>query len=402
MKSFKILVILCGILLSAGTRAQTFTNYTTADGLPSNVVNGVAIDAGQNIWLATDEGVAKFDGTAWTVYTMADGLIDNYVLCVAVDADNHIWVGTDVGVSTYSNGTWTNYTSADGLVYDMVSYICSDNSGGVWIGTGEGLSHFTGSTFVNYTTANGLSGNMISYLFDDPQGDLWIGTWLTGLMKFDGTTFVNYTTTNNLADNNILCVKVDDFGKKWIGTYKGITVFDASNNYLESYNADAGLYQNYVQDICFDPAGLMFVGIYVDYLMDGAVSLFFNDEWVSFTMASGLVSEQVKRMAVDQSGNIWIATGNGLSKLKVNNIGYEELDPSAYSRYPNPATGELYIHTSLNSAVARLMDVSGRVVLEQVLEPATNRLPVSGLQAGTYILEVREGNAASHSRVVVY
>lgn len=401
MKSLKILILFLA-LLPLGIQAQTFTNYTTANGLPSNVVNGVAVDAGNILWIATDEGVAKFDGTTWTVYTTADGLIDNYVLCIAVDAQNRIWAGTDFGVSMFNNGTWTNYTSADGLVYDMVSYICSDNANGVWIGTGEGLSHYTGSAFVNYTTANGLSGNMISYLYDDPQGDLWIGTWLTGLMKFDGTTFVNYTIDHNLPDNNILCVKVDDAGKKWIGTYKGIAVFDASNQYLQSYNADGGLYQNYVQDICFDQNGLMFVGIYVDYLMDGAVSMFYDNNWVSFTMASGLVSEQVKRMAVDQSDNIWIATGNGLSKLKVNNIGFEELDPASYSQYPNPATGELFIRTVLLNAEARLTDLSGRIVREQKLLNSENRMAVGDLQAGTYILEIREGQAASRSRVVLY
>ncbi len=402
MKSLRILFVLWMAALPLLLSAQTFVNYTTADGLPSDVVNGVAIDDNNNVWVATDEGVAMFDGTTWTVYTTANGLIDNYILCIAVDANNQIWAGTDLGVCKYSGGTWTNYTTADGLVYNMISYIASDHTTGVWIGTGEGVSHYNGTTFTNYTTANGLPGNMISYIYDDPQGDVWIGTWLTGLVRFDGTTFTTYTYASaNLMDDNILCVTVDSEGKKWIGSYKGITVLDANNQWLINYRDDCCLYRNYVQDMAFDDQGILWVGIYVDYLQEGGITMFTNNAWTTFTMDNGLVSEQVKRIAIDQDNFIWIATGNGLSKLKVNNIGFDETNPAEFTIYPNPAGNELHLKIDVQSAEFRMFDVSGRLVLEETLQNSANTVSLDGIDPGSYIVELRNGEDVAHSRVLV-
>jgi ligand-binding sensor domain-containing protein len=37
-------------------------------GLPTNVINDVAVDASNNVWLATYSGLVKYNGTTWTVY----------------------------------------------------------------------------------------------------------------------------------------------------------------------------------------------------------------------------------------------------------------------------------------------------------------------------------------------
>lgn len=94
-------VIIVMVCLVNFVHAQTFTNYTTNEGLPDNNVNGVAIDTSDVKWFGTQAGVAKFNDTTFTVYTTANGLIDNYINCIAADKNNNVWAGTDYGVSRF-------------------------------------------------------------------------------------------------------------------------------------------------------------------------------------------------------------------------------------------------------------------------------------------------------------
>ncbi|MCX6269297.1 MAG: hypothetical protein NTW16_18415, partial [Bacteroidetes bacterium] len=57
--SYLLLIILT--LTGSVVQAQQFTNYTTANGLPSINVNGVAVDGNNLKWIGTQAGVARFD-----------------------------------------------------------------------------------------------------------------------------------------------------------------------------------------------------------------------------------------------------------------------------------------------------------------------------------------------------
>jgi ligand-binding sensor domain-containing protein len=73
----------------------------TVPALPASQVNDVALDAGGNVWIATDAGLAVLapDGTLET-YTIADGLVDDAVACLAWDAAaGAMWAGTAHGIS---------------------------------------------------------------------------------------------------------------------------------------------------------------------------------------------------------------------------------------------------------------------------------------------------------------
>ena len=60
-------------------RTGRFTNYTTADGLPNDVVFGILEDAIGNLWLSTNKGISKFNPATkqFKNFTPADGLQAN-------------------------------------------------------------------------------------------------------------------------------------------------------------------------------------------------------------------------------------------------------------------------------------------------------------------------------------
>lgn len=339
MNTRYLFVLLILIVLTNCITAQVFTNYTVAtSGLPDDFVNGgVAIDQNNNKWFGTGSGVAKFDDVNWTVYTTADGLIDNFTTCIAVDINNNVWVGTNSGLSKFNGSTWTNYTTADGLPIDAINDIKGDSNGNVWLATYAGLSKFNGTTFTNYTIADGLSVDLITNVTTDASNNVWMGTLGAGISKFNGTSFTNFGPSSNIVDTNVTAIAVDHNGNKWAGTFFGASVFNNSDVWSTNYTTLDGLYGNYVRDIKEDSHGNIWFGIFVDYLFDGAITKFDGTNWVSYAMPQGLVDYQVKRLAIDQQDNIWIATGLGVSKLQdvtgIQNV----YSNDSFCVYPSPA-----------------------------------------------------------------
>jgi signal transduction histidine kinase/CheY-like chemotaxis protein/ligand-binding sensor domain-containing protein len=78
-------------------------HFTTADGLPSDVVYSQFFDAGGRHWLGTDSGVAVLEGDRWIHYDTSDGLVWNDCNAHAYlpEADGTVWVGTSAGLSRF-------------------------------------------------------------------------------------------------------------------------------------------------------------------------------------------------------------------------------------------------------------------------------------------------------------
>ena len=66
--------------------------YTTKDGLPSNSVYRTILDNHGFLWIATENGLAKFDGRKFNSYTTAQGLPDNVITDLFIDSNQMIWV----------------------------------------------------------------------------------------------------------------------------------------------------------------------------------------------------------------------------------------------------------------------------------------------------------------------
>ncbi|MNJ90876.1 Sensor histidine kinase YehU [compost metagenome] len=77
---------------SAYTQGNTYTvNYSTANGMLSNVTYSGLFDRNNHLWICTDRGLSRFDGTNFTHFTIAEGLPDNDVIYVTESTDGTIW-----------------------------------------------------------------------------------------------------------------------------------------------------------------------------------------------------------------------------------------------------------------------------------------------------------------------
>ena len=154
-------------------------------GFPSNTVSDIAIDSQDNVWVGTDWGLCKYDGSIWTIFqTGNSGIPDNVINTVAVDSLDRVWVGTLLhGVAVYDGLTWENFTTQNSdLPDDEIKSITIDFRGWAWIGTYVGLACYTGLEWRIYTdqstSYNGLllNGPVIEDVAVRPDGLVAIGT----------------------------------------------------------------------------------------------------------------------------------------------------------------------------------------------------------------------------------
>ena len=70
-------------------------------GLLSGGVWSLLFDRDGLLWIGTENGVARFDGQAWSLLDQRDGLPGRVVYAIEQAADGAIWLGTDGGLVRY-------------------------------------------------------------------------------------------------------------------------------------------------------------------------------------------------------------------------------------------------------------------------------------------------------------
>src|SRR5690349_25177802 len=100
-RAFTIALCLSGTLCASGTRAAaqqlSIRHYDVSNGLAHSHVSAMHQDAKGYLWLATWEGLSRFDGYRFTNYTQADGLGDPIINDVVEDRHGRLWVATNGG-----------------------------------------------------------------------------------------------------------------------------------------------------------------------------------------------------------------------------------------------------------------------------------------------------------------
>jgi len=78
---------------------QVFRNYTVKHGLPGNYILAIHEGSDGNLWIGSNKGLSKFDGTTFLNYSQTNGLISDYVFSIEFDNDSFLWVGGHHGMT---------------------------------------------------------------------------------------------------------------------------------------------------------------------------------------------------------------------------------------------------------------------------------------------------------------
>ncbi|MEO5376537.1 MAG: hypothetical protein H7832_01935 [Magnetococcus sp. DMHC-6] len=109
------------------------------DGSPTynpNYVFSIVVDPEDIIWAGTwGGGVSRFDGKNWTSYTTAQGLPGNIIYSMIRDSQGVLWVGTENGIGHFRDGRWEAFADNYRLIGENVYTLAESSSGEIWAGT---------------------------------------------------------------------------------------------------------------------------------------------------------------------------------------------------------------------------------------------------------------------------
>jgi len=133
---------------------EKFTNFTTEHGLVDNDVNSIQQDTEKNIfWFGTGSGISRFRLTSkdpliteFQNYTTKDGLSSNIFYLLLLDNDNNLWAGSNMGLDKLfinEEGEVVkikHYGLKEGFmgVETALNAVCKDSRGNLWFGTVNG------------------------------------------------------------------------------------------------------------------------------------------------------------------------------------------------------------------------------------------------------------------------
>jgi hypothetical protein len=101
----------------------------------------IACDSIGNVWFAAPGGpLYQFDGAV--VHSHAS--VRDTITGIAATATNEIWVATYNGVYRYNGSNWQHITTGEGLPQKKVWSVAIDSSGAKWFGMEKVVSRYTG------------------------------------------------------------------------------------------------------------------------------------------------------------------------------------------------------------------------------------------------------------------
>jgi ligand-binding sensor domain-containing protein/signal transduction histidine kinase len=353
-----LMLLACGVrahgLASGGDLGQLSRRaWQTETGLPQNTVHSVAQTPDGYIWVATEEGLARFDGAgfrvfdkqntpelrsndvrallatrggelwactgagvarlhegAWSLYTTAQGLASDDVLYAYESRDGAIWLATSSGLSRFREGAFSNFTSREGLAGDSAQVVFEDMDGALWVGTDEGLSRLSGERFEGVAAGQELTHVGVTALAQDSNGRLWLGT-PEGLIAYEGGVSRFYTTRDGLPNDRVISLSTDREGSLWVGTAAGLTRF-REGSFSSFTAADDALARGIILSIFEDAEGSLWVGT-----ESGGLHQLGDKKFTTYTTREGLSNDVVKAIYEDGAGNVWVGTyGGGLDLLR--------------------------------------------------------------------------------------
>ena len=333
------LLFMEGFYITGNAQTYPVRQWDYQDGLSNNYVHSLTHDKRGYLWIATEEGLSRFDGIFFKNYFKHDpqtlSLTGNELNCVLDDpSDPLLWIGTQrfgLNCYNYAQNTFRVFRSTghpDSLVTNDVTSLCPDIKGNLWIGTyWQGVDYYdkAANKFIHYnqSTVKGFPSNHIQALYDDGKGNLYIGHYKGGftVLNLRSHTFRNYSVDKSnpasLPDNSVHRIFKDSAGHLWVGSEKGLCLFlPATGRFIRVNNLVHGVY-----DLLEPRKGELWVA-----MEQGGVAILHTSSLPAVPQAStlhlpetrpysdmGYAEESVRCLQADDYGNIWTGVwGEGI------------------------------------------------------------------------------------------
>lgn len=293
----------------------------------SSKINSICQDKEGFLWLATFDGLYKFDGYNFTKYQAPYRRKSNSIRCLYNSNDGEIWIGTQTDGLLSFNTNKEKFTSISNLktnssndigktIYDIIG----NNEGTMWILTNNGLFKINKKSILNiYELPKSVKNTTVlqnKSLAFDSQKKIWV--IVNGkLYHIDSKTnklqsdFEDYFKSNLISIENInndqICVGSEKNGIYIINTKSKKIINYNRSKYYANFNE-----ANYISCIKLDNSGNIWIGSSYGLYKLNAKTIDNNiNENQMLPDANLLVDIAINTIFIDKTGVLWISTQNG-------------------------------------------------------------------------------------------
>ncbi len=342
------LVALTGRRLPAADLRNVLTDYaitswSTRDGLPPGNVWALAQDAAGYLWVGSDAGLLRFDGTRFILWAADDPqFAQRPVRSLYSAKDGTLWVGFGDrgGVGRIRQGHTSSFGEPHGLPNGAVMVLTEDATGTLLAGGDAGLFTLTNDRWIELPGEFGLPDMAIYSAFSDDQGNFYVGTEVGVFRRAgDQSRFLQVerfaaegpigTTTRDVlgsrrsfteAASGRVLATVGQFPRSFVQDWSGRVIVNDWNTGYRPVGRDSsrvdGVDEGRGYRLLLDRHRNLWVGTIGQGLWrirhDDGVDRLRTERATALT---GLLSDGIGALIEDRDGNIWAGTTEGLNRL---------------------------------------------------------------------------------------
>ena len=303
-----------GLALDSNRSIEQYAHriWHPENGLTANSVRAATQTADGYLWLATSDGIVRFDGTRFVTINADNyqGLNCDDAYSIAATRDGSIWVGTNTrGVIRLKNGAATYFSIADGLAGNWILKIYEARDGSLWFGTRSGFSHFKDEAFLPIKLEDQVFDQVFSFA-ETGDGSLWIGTYQL-LVRYQNDSCAHFGAAEGLKIHRLQTLAVDRDDRLWIGGLNGLQTW-RDGNFTADAEEQTKIGEPIVMSLLIDRENNLWIGT-----QGGGIMRVTEGVVTSFDSAAGLSSDNTVSQFEDRDGSIWICTegGGGLDEF---------------------------------------------------------------------------------------
>jgi len=292
---------------------RTVTDYPL-HGVPLPLTAGTVLrDRNGGLWIGTTaHGLVHSYAGKTSMFTLSDGLSSDQVFALFEGREGTIWVATSDGLDQFRELPVTSLSVKQGLSSSTASSVLAARDGSIWIGTADGLNRwYHGRTTIYRRRSNpGLPADDIHSLFEDERGRIWVSSY-SGVAVFEKGKFTAVPSVPVGAKN---AIAGDNHGGLWLSLF-------GTANYGLVHLADGKITEQVSWQklgggpgtgLVPDPDGGVWTG-----LLSGGIAYFRAGQIRNLPLSDDRAgARKVLDISRGRDGSIWVATENGLSRIK--------------------------------------------------------------------------------------
>lgn len=274
--------------------------------------------------------------------SVKNGLSQNSAISITQDSIGYLWIATQDGLNKYDGRKFISYpynfadiTKPD---YSNLGKAYTDRQGGLWIIPMDRIPRKLNEITDKFEPISNVSD--ASAIFQDTELNIWIGTYSEGLylLKHDSQVAEQIISSSEIP-RTIFDIAQNNTGKLFFTTEKEIVAYDPIQKQIEHIKPkkenETKIEQNF-SALVFDSDGKQWTGTYGDGLY------FKNVDDPRFRRIAELspVGElpedlNIIDLKIDKKGRLWVASyGNGLylidfAQKRISHFSAEKYNPKA-------------------------------------------------------------------------